>query len=1000
MRELADTPYHSPPRWTPRPAGPQEADAGRGLRLSISAAVAGTALATAVADLHTFLRAAGVPAGRGFDLALVPTRRGSPEDFCLRVGPDRATLTAASPEGLRRGLYWVEDEMRRRGGPFLPLGTHRVRLWVRTRISRCFYGPVNRPPRQRDELADDEDYYPDEYLNRLAHEGVNALWLTLHFFQAVPSRLIPEYGRDAARRLDKLRRTAAKCGRYGIRIYPFCIEPAGFTWPYPEVQAARVAHPDLVGHGGAFCTSTEKGRAYLHEAARTLFTAVPELGGLIVIPVGERQTHCYSGVLPRDDAGGPLSRCPRCALRQPWEVLAATLAALRDGMRSASPDAELIAWPYGQLVCWGAERTVEAAAHMPAGVVLQHNFETGGTNTQLGRPRPTWDYWLSYVGPSELFVRCARAARPGRVAAKLQVSCSHEVATAQLVPVPGLLYRKYRAMRRLGVSAAMHSWYFGAYPSLMTRAAGLLSQAPFPRSEDQFLRRLAQADWQEHTDTVVRAWKLFARAYRNYPTAHVFAYYGPMHDGPVWPLYLIPRRLPLAPTWQIGYPPSGDYIAECVTNGFTLGELVELARRQDAIWNEGVRRLESLRPACAGQPERVADLDIAAALGLQFRSGHHILRFYALRERLAEARAPARRRRLLGELERLVRAECAVTRALLPLARRQSCLGFHAEAEGYKYFPALLEWRVRQLERLLATEFPAVAARLDCPAPLFARYTGAAAQSRVRAGGGRLRGPAPGGRRAPWPRQAAWVTAALERLPVGPVAACPPAAAARPEDPDAGVAWQRCTHWLLQVFDAQRWQRCPYDRHAYAPVPLPQRQGRTTRWRATHDGHSVRFVVECWSEAAGAGQGTGDWAGESLQVAIEPVRTQPRLLFGLSPAGTCTCTHDDGYIPRGAAPWRAVVRCQTSCWRGELTVPLAWLRPRLADRWRPLRVNVVRTMPVAGAEGVALCSWAAQRPVQGRLVWGTLNPATDFGWLVLERQPRRRGQPPRRREEP
>ncbi len=86
--------------------------------------------------------------------------------------------------------------------------------------------------------------------------------------------------------------------------------------------------------------------------------------------------------------------------------------------------AELVAWPYGQFIGWGAEKTIEAAGHIPPGVILQHNFETGGANKQLGKLRPTWDYWLSYVGPSDLFARAAEAARANgtRTGAKLQVT--------------------------------------------------------------------------------------------------------------------------------------------------------------------------------------------------------------------------------------------------------------------------------------------------------------------------------------------------------------------------------------------------------------------------------------------------------------------------------------------------------------------------------------------------------------------------------------------------
>jgi hypothetical protein len=1046
---LRNTPYHGPLRWTPRAAGAEEAHFPTGLQLDPQFPDPRNLLDTAQADFARFQAAADFPAPGPQVLALQQDPAAAREAFCLRVGSAGARLSAADTEGIRRGLVWIEDEMQRRGGPFLPLGVVRRRPLIRTRISRCFYGPVNRPPRSRDELADDVDYYPDEYLNRLAHEGVNALWFTVSFFRSVPSRIIPEYGHDAGPRLDKLRRTVAQCARHGIRIYPFCIEPAGFTWPYPELEAARAAHPDLLGHGGAFCTSTDKGKAYIREATQTLFTQVPDLGGLIVIPVGERQTHCYSGSIPRDQPVGNLISCPRCAPRAPWEVLAETLTTFRDGIHSVAPEAELVAWPYGQFVCWGEQRTVEAASHTPSGIILQHNFETGGTSPQLGRQRPTWDYWLSYVGPSQLFESCARAAvpeppvtaggdpaEPGvRLSAKLQVSCSHEVATAQVVPAPGLLYRKYRAMRRLGVSSAMLSWYFGSYPSLMTRAAGELSSAPFPRSEAAFLKQLARRDWGGHTDTVVKAWRLFARAYSNYPRAHIFGYFGPMHDGPVWPLYLIPRRLPLAPTWQLGYPPSGDYIAECITNGFTLAETLELCRRMDQTWSQGALLLESLRPLCGHLPERLADIDIACALGLQFRSGYQILRFYALREQLADARQPARRQRLLDEMEQLVRAEIALDANLLPLARRNSCLGFHSEAEGYKYFPDLIQWRMRQLEQLLAAEFPAVAARVERSAPLFPRYTGAAARQRLAI-------PAASVSCGEDPTE-------LEALPVGPVALCPRVAGEQipwqieqgaggpfqchgdrslvpterrrntptsaPPGGHHDISWQLCNHWLQQSYDRERWRRCAYDSQAFHPVSEARQAGRSTSWRAVHDGESLHLLVRCWEspcEAAGADGGPHRpspnenrptdptppaeasrdevpadprllYAGNQLQVIIEPVRTQPRLIFRVAPDGACRCVHDDGYLPHGPEPWSCRTQVDADGWTSALSIPLAWLRPRASDRRRPLRINVVRSMPPLGAEGPAHCSWARQEPVQGRLVWGTLNPAADFGWLVL-----------------
>ena len=138
--------------------------------------------------------------------------------------------------------------------PFL----HQCRKWqrkpfVRHRISRCFFGPTNRPPFFIDELTNDVDYYPEEYLNKLAHEGVNGLWLTM-YFRDLPSTLFPGRGKDAEKRFAKLRKTVERCARYGIRIYVFLSEPklwgpAHHCVPmedaekYPEMVGANLCGP-------------------------------------------------------------------------------------------------------------------------------------------------------------------------------------------------------------------------------------------------------------------------------------------------------------------------------------------------------------------------------------------------------------------------------------------------------------------------------------------------------------------------------------------------------------------------------------------------------------------------------------------------------------------------------------------------------------------------------------------------------------------------------------
>ena len=132
------------------------------------------------------------------------------ESFRLEIGPKSCRILAGDVEGIRRGIFQLEDEMLSLRGPFLPLGTIEKHPFIKRRISRCFFGPIKRPPAMRDELMDDVDYYPDQYLNRLAHEGVNGLWLTVEFRDLVATTYTPEAAKDGEKRLAKLKADGRK----------------------------------------------------------------------------------------------------------------------------------------------------------------------------------------------------------------------------------------------------------------------------------------------------------------------------------------------------------------------------------------------------------------------------------------------------------------------------------------------------------------------------------------------------------------------------------------------------------------------------------------------------------------------------------------------------------------------------------------------------------------------------------------------------------------------
>ena len=941
IRELK-APYHASVRLWKKTPPAEAARLDRGCRLDPHFPDAGGLLQTAYADFRYFLLKSRLRTSDSFRITTGLTVTKIPETHRIEVNGRECRILAGDAEGIRRGLVFVEDQLLRNGGPFLAVGVTERRPVIRTRISRCFFGPIHRPPKNRDELADNVNYYPDEYLNRLAHEGVNGLWLTVHFGEICPQSVIPEYGRCAGRRLAKLRLTVKRCARYGIKIYLFTNEPVPLDMDSPVARA----HPELLGHPCGvrrryFCTSNPAARAYLEEAMRNLFAAVPGLGGLINISIGEGGSHCYSGNVEN-------IRCPRCANRKPYEVLNETLAAMERGMHASSPSSELISWPYTQYYNWGDKLTVDSAGRLPPGVILQHNFESSAEAEQCGRKHKILDYWLSFIGPSRVFADCARAAAENgnRMFAKLQVGCSHEAATVPFVPVPGHLFRKYKAMHALGVSGVMQCWYFGNYPGLMTRAAGELAFAPLARTEDEFLLQLARRDWGPYAPRVVKAWKWFQRGYSHFPMNHMFGWYGPMHDAPVWPLHLEPVDRRIAPSWLIAsqetgkpIPPSGDRIGECFGYSHTLPEILKLCGEITRNWSRGVAELKNILPHHAASRERRLDIGVATALGIQFESGFNMLQFYALREEL-----PYKSRReqlkMLGRMKAIVRRELVLDAELLGLCRADSRLGFHSEAEGYKYFPAKIKSRMKQLNALLNGDFPRIRARIEKGLPLWPAYTG--------------------------------------RAPAGEIYRCRLVAAPPPLDGrPAGSPWDTLPEVELPVARAQ-WSGTENEEPC-----ADETFGMRTTWKACHDGKALYLAISCFSaEDSGAlCEKMGPVTGDGVQVCIEPRRLWPQVKYALEPGGTHGfCGRSPAVYTFRRADWIVSIRAGKGEWTATLGIPFSSIRDPVEFE-RPLRIDIQRW--VRREKGLAIRRWIEPHPLECGLGYGTDNPA-DLGWLVFE----------------
>ena len=661
-------------------------------------------LETVYDDIQLFFNIYGI-GGDKYPIRIVKGNTDCFEAYIVEITAEGITITANDTEGVRRALIWLEDELRRRENAYLEPGMVKRVPHIRSRITRCFFSPINRPPKNGDELSDDIDYYPEEYLNRLMHDGANGVWIYTRFSDLLPSTYIEENGRGYEARIAKLNRVIEKCRRYGIGVYVFAIEPVALYGRQAEKYSGMTGSP-IGTAGAAICPGNEMGKAYCYEAGVRLMQLAPKLAGYISITYGERATSCAS-VNHR--------LCPLCGKKGHGEVLASAVEALRSGIRDVRPECETVSWTYGARNC-KPEEIREYVRCAPADVMLMQNFDDMGYEEQLGEMRQGVDYWLSYIGPSDLFRLTAEEAKAQgkHMFAKMQVCCSHEIASIPYVPVPGILYKKYKAAYELGVEGVMQCWYFGNYPSLMSKAAGELAFSDFT-DEDAFLTSLAGVYWgRTKAPTVVKAWKAFEASYRQYPLNIVFSYYGPMHDGVVWKLALKPKNFSLARTWQGIDPIDGDRIGEALLNGHTLEEALTLVNGMSDRWDDGMHALAALQTESDDEREQNS---VAAAIRLLFASGRNILAFYQLRDLLG--RGVGDPMETLEKMRTLVKNEMENSRLMIPLCENDKRLGYHSEAEGFKFFPEKLQDRIAQLEELLAAEFAEVEQRIkDGKAPL------------------------------------------------------------------------------------------------------------------------------------------------------------------------------------------------------------------------------------------------------------------------------------------
>ena len=541
-------------------------------------------------------------------------------------------------------------------------------------------------------LEKQADPYPEGLLARLAHAGVNGVWLQAVLHKLAPFPWEPERSAQHEARLKNLRALVTRARKHGVKVFLYLNEPRALPLRFFE------GRPQLKGvvedDHAALCTSAPEVQAYLVESVANICRAVPELGGFFSITASENLTNCWS------HGGG--TGCPLCGKRPPADVIAEVNRLFVDGIKQAGTKAQMIAWDWGWNDAWAGD----VIKQLPAEVALQSvsewslPIERGGVKSEVG------EYSISAIGPGPRAQRHWKLARERglKTIAKIQAGCTWELSAVPYIPAVENVARHAENLRGANVNGLMLGWTLGGYPSpnlevvSETLACGSADEAMRCVAERRFGKTLAPE--------VVNAWRGFSAAFREFPYHGGLLYNGPQQLGPANLLWAEPTGYAASMVgfpyddlnaWRAIYPPE-IFVQqfEKVADGFARA----LAKLKMAL-TQGLGATPAQRRALA------EECSVAEAAAIHFRSPANQARFVMARRAAASAKTAQDAAPHRASMENVLKDEIALARRLHHIQSRDSRIGFEASNQYY-YVPIDLVEKILNCRDLLERWLPSL----------------------------------------------------------------------------------------------------------------------------------------------------------------------------------------------------------------------------------------------------------------------------------------------------
>ncbi|MEP6755826.1 MAG: hypothetical protein ABJA67_10020 [Chthonomonadales bacterium] len=539
------------------------------------------------------------------------------------------------------------------------------------------------------------DPYPDAYLQRLSASGVNGVWLQAVLYKLTPFPWDPHVSEHYAERLANLKKLVARAKKHGIGIYLYTNEPRAME------NAFFKDHPNwkgpTEGEYSALCTSAPEVQAYLKDSVKFLCKAVPDLGGLFTITASENLTNCWS------HGGG--KQCPRCGPRGSAAVISEVNRLIQEGINASGASTKLITWDWG----WPEDQANAIIDALPTNAYFMSVSEwdmpihRGGVDSVVG------EYSVSAVGPGDRAKRhWARALAHGmKPIAKIQAANSWELSAVPYLPVLENVAQHAANFRANHVTGMMAGWTLGGYPSPNLEVVREVGAGADPETA---MKTVATRRFGANAaPMIVKAWKAYSAAFREFPFHIGMVYTAPMQYGPsnlLWGQETGYRATMIGfpyddlESWRAVYPPD-VFISQMrkVAGGFDAARI--------GITND----VDKDKLSSTEREAYDLEMGISEAAAIHFHSTANQAQFVQLRRKLTSSISPEIQRSCLIEMDGILRNEIELATRLIQLQQRDSRVGFEASNQYY-YVPIDLMEKILNCQDLLDRWLPEIAKRL------------------------------------------------------------------------------------------------------------------------------------------------------------------------------------------------------------------------------------------------------------------------------------------------